>query len=285
MASLPSIVTPLCCIHRDSFADQLAAAASDHGMKKFDQGVGAIGLIVLAAVLASLLVTAMPLVKSEPPAHTSDWLGFAGGVVGGLMTLVAAVVAWVAVQRQIHAQLLIADGQAAIQSYNIVRDHIKALESESHLITDIELRANYTLTSLHYLTADTPIPRWRAVGAKEYFEKERGSLADAYRSFSLASENKASFPAGNFLRSKIAQKFWAFQKELTALRGVLSVAVARIVGEGAMNAADEALCRNTKLKAAFEDLQKACLEYDAIIRKERDRLTSRANEIRVKSGF
>jgi len=34
----------------------------------------------------------------------SDWLGFSGSVVGGAVTLIAAITAWFAVQRQIKAQ-------------------------------------------------------------------------------------------------------------------------------------------------------------------------------------
>lgn len=33
-----------------------------------------------------------------------DWLGFAGGAIGGLMTLIAAAVAWLSVERQIRLE-------------------------------------------------------------------------------------------------------------------------------------------------------------------------------------
>jgi hypothetical protein len=72
-------------------------------MKKIDHGFGAIGLIVLSALLSCYLATALPIIRSEE-AHLSDWLGFAGGAVGGAMTLIAAVMAWFAVQRQIDEQ-------------------------------------------------------------------------------------------------------------------------------------------------------------------------------------
>jgi fumarate reductase subunit D len=228
-------------------------------MKRLDQGLGAIGLLALAAILAVFLVTALPVVKSDPPAHTSDWLGFAGSIVGGLMTLLAAIVAWVAVQRQIHAQMLIADGQAAIQSYNIVRDHIKALESDAQLTGEIELRANYTLSSLEYLRSQTPILRWKVIGAKDYLDKERDALAGAKHNFEVASENKASFPNGGVQRRMVLMQCVEFQGEIIELIGSIKLAMAKTSEEGPIDPADEASFRSNILPEKFQALKSSCL--------------------------
>ena len=65
-------------------------------MKKpvLDKGTFAIGSLMFAVALACLITTAMPVIRL-------DWLGFAGSVIGAMMTLAAAVIAWRAVQRQI----------------------------------------------------------------------------------------------------------------------------------------------------------------------------------------
>lgn len=71
---------------------------------KFDGpgGLIAIGVVLGTMLGASLLATFM----DDPAAwankgYRGDWLGFAGGIVGGLMTLIAAIVAWLSIERQI----------------------------------------------------------------------------------------------------------------------------------------------------------------------------------------
>lgn len=81
-------------------------------LRGIDQGLGAIGLLLLAITLTIVLSVFLPLVKSEPPAHTSDWLRFSGnvvgGIIGGVMTLIAAVVAWRGIKHQVQTQIKLA---------------------------------------------------------------------------------------------------------------------------------------------------------------------------------
>lgn len=81
-------------------------------MRGADQGFGAAGLFVLASVLALLVMIAAPVLKADTT-HFSDWLGFWGAIVGGSMTLLGAIAAWFAVQRQIKEQRRLAEEQAA----------------------------------------------------------------------------------------------------------------------------------------------------------------------------
>ncbi|MET4071544.1 hypothetical protein ABID58_006358 [Bradyrhizobium sp. S3.2.6] len=71
---------------------------------KWDQGLGVIGLLVLATVLALLLTLGIPIAVSKDTVELKDWLGFAGNVLGACVTLLAAVIAWRAVQAQIASQ-------------------------------------------------------------------------------------------------------------------------------------------------------------------------------------
>jgi len=73
-------------------------------MGKWDQGLGAIGLIGLAAVMTGLVAIGAPMASSHSTLELKDWLGFAGNILGGFVTLIAAYVAWKAVQPQILAQ-------------------------------------------------------------------------------------------------------------------------------------------------------------------------------------
>lgn len=76
---------------------------------RIDPGAGAIALLLLATALAVLLTTAVPITVSKDAVELKDWLGFAGNVLGAGVTLLAAVIAWHAVQRQIDAQFRTAE--------------------------------------------------------------------------------------------------------------------------------------------------------------------------------
>jgi hypothetical protein len=72
--------------------------------RHYDQGLGAAGLILLAVVLSVLLTVGIPIVVSRDAVELKDWLGFAGNVLGAGVALLAAAIAWRAVQSQIAAQ-------------------------------------------------------------------------------------------------------------------------------------------------------------------------------------
>jgi hypothetical protein len=58
------------------------------------------------------------------------------------MTLIAAAIAWVAVQRQIAIQQRIADQQTAIQQYTILQTTLAALQEERRLNEAIGLEGS-----------------------------------------------------------------------------------------------------------------------------------------------
>jgi hypothetical protein len=68
-------------------------------------GLSPLWLISFAMLLGCTIVVLIPATIAMGDAiKSSDWIGFAGNVVAGAMTLIAAVLAWFAVQRQIKAQ-------------------------------------------------------------------------------------------------------------------------------------------------------------------------------------
>src|ERR1700677_1668210 len=68
-------------------------------------GLSPLWLISLALILGTFIVIAIPIsIASGESIKASDWIGFAGSIAAGVMTLVAATLAWFAVQRQIKAQ-------------------------------------------------------------------------------------------------------------------------------------------------------------------------------------
>lgn len=68
-------------------------------------GLSPLWLISLAMVLGTLIVVFLPFsITAGEQAKASDWIAFAGNLLAGVMTLIAAVAAWYAVQRQIRSQ-------------------------------------------------------------------------------------------------------------------------------------------------------------------------------------
>jgi hypothetical protein len=68
-------------------------------------GLSPLWLISLALILGTSVVVGLPVsIATGDQIKTSDWIGFAGSIAAGAMTLVAATLAWFAVQRQIKAQ-------------------------------------------------------------------------------------------------------------------------------------------------------------------------------------
>jgi hypothetical protein len=56
-------------------------------------------------VLGTFIVVILPIsIATGDNIKSSDWIGFSGSVLAGAITLLAAVIAWFAVQRQINAQ-------------------------------------------------------------------------------------------------------------------------------------------------------------------------------------
>jgi hypothetical protein len=68
-------------------------------------GLSPLWLISLAMALGILIVVMLPVsIATGDKIKSSDWIGFAGSVLAGAITLLAALIAWFAVQRQIAAQ-------------------------------------------------------------------------------------------------------------------------------------------------------------------------------------
>jgi hypothetical protein len=63
-----------------------------------------LGFVVLATIGMAAAAASVPATLASEQIKWSDWLGFAGNIVGAGAALFAAAVAWRAVQRQIEAQ-------------------------------------------------------------------------------------------------------------------------------------------------------------------------------------
>jgi uncharacterized membrane protein len=85
-------------------------------------GLSPLWLISLGLVLGSVIVVMIPVsISTGKTIKSSDWIGFAGNVVAGAMTLIAAIIAWFAVQRQIKAQEQAEVRERELQTTDIAR--------------------------------------------------------------------------------------------------------------------------------------------------------------------
>jgi hypothetical protein len=80
-------------------------------MRNDGSGGSAVGVLVLAVILAVLLSVGIPILLAPEKVKLSDWLGFAGSLAGALVALIAAGIAWRTVQHQIEANKLLTERQ------------------------------------------------------------------------------------------------------------------------------------------------------------------------------
>jgi uncharacterized membrane protein len=85
-------------------------------------GLSPLWLISLGLVLGCVIVVMVPVsIATGDAIKSSDWIGFAGNVVAGAMTLIAAIIAWFVVQQRIKAQEHAEVRERALQTTDIAR--------------------------------------------------------------------------------------------------------------------------------------------------------------------
>jgi len=67
-----------------------------------------------------------PFLSAAASKNPADWIGFAGSFAAGIMTIVAAVVAWFAVQAQIRAQAEVTKTAEEVRQYELEAHQIAA---------------------------------------------------------------------------------------------------------------------------------------------------------------
>lgn len=117
-------------------------------MKQNLPGLSPLWLISLALVLGTTIVALIPFsISGGETIKGNDWIGFAGNVVGGAITLLAAVMAWFAVQRQIDNETSVriaAQSDAKVAASAILRYSVFAAAvvsaANSDCVTAIKVR-------------------------------------------------------------------------------------------------------------------------------------------------
>ncbi|MBC9883800.1 hypothetical protein G8O24_41740 [Bradyrhizobium sp. INPA01-394B] len=87
-------------------------------------------LVSLAAILALLMGIEVSTIKHKLELDWSDWLGFAGALVGGAATVVAAVIAWKAVRNQNEININLAkrrEVESRKLAISLVKPHLETI--------------------------------------------------------------------------------------------------------------------------------------------------------------
>jgi hypothetical protein len=127
-------------------------------------GLSPLWLIMLALVLGVLIVVMIPVsIAGGDAIRSSDWMGFAGNVVSGAMTLLAAAIAWFAVQRQITAQKEIAKLEET-EAWEIIRGDLQ------EIVYRIDVFWKSVDHAIEPAKNDT-IRDWRHSNVMEYFHE------------------------------------------------------------------------------------------------------------------
>lgn len=105
-------------------------------------GLSPVWLIGLAMTLGVFLVTAIPLIVGQAIGRP-DWIGFSGNIVGATVTLLAAIVAWIAVRRTIETQTATARRQLLLDGLAILIKQAEVIEREYAMISEVELAAHF----------------------------------------------------------------------------------------------------------------------------------------------
>jgi hypothetical protein len=132
-------------------------------------GLSPLWLISLALVLGTIIVVLIPVsIATGDKMKSSDWIGFAGSIAAGAMTLIAATLAWFAVQRQIKSQED-AEKRAAQRAEEQRNAQMSNAKEAAKIVLTQTVHAaaavmNVTEQFLEALAADQPT----SIGAQKY---------------------------------------------------------------------------------------------------------------------
>lgn len=164
-------------------------------MHHFDHGLGAIGLLCFAAILAVLVFTGIPLILAGEPLKASDWLGFAGSIAGAMMALIAAAVAWRAVQWQIEANHKVTDRTAAFSEIAVINVKSQIFEDRLRQITRARLEAaSAAETHQAFIGLTQDIRRANVREARRKMKRHRKTLQSIQREMHQTETRRWGYP-------------------------------------------------------------------------------------------
>jgi hypothetical protein len=239
-------------------------------------GLSPLWLISLAMVLGTAIVVLIPVsISSGDAIKASDWIGFAGNVAAGAMTLIAAAFAWFAVQRQIAAQEDIARQQIAAQRLSILQDRIATLEDDQRLAWDLRAAVRFPAFVVSTFLATPAISPQGCRHAIEALEREIVNLETLSKEFGKAGPKVASMNVAKLTRMKIQIAVRAiFRKEIQNRMILSSLNFPLSPSGGQMDAETPEI----GFQSEIENAESICDEYIGSVAAEIFRLRGILNE-------
>jgi hypothetical protein len=234
------------------------------GQKKLDEGIGAVGLLALATALAVLLTAGIPVALAPDPVKVSDWLGFGGSLAGALVALIAAAVAWRAVQKQITAQAEIAAKQMAIQAFDTLVRHVEDLRADYALQAQIRR----ICMQLYRIANDQLDGRQTHTlsAAKAAFEQERLDLIKAYEEIEHTQGRRWLLPKSGGERYRMEKATLLLIGQLGRFLDVIDMSrIAQVISA-------EKVAQLREKVPNHNPVIKACEEYAVQLRKAETRV-------------
>jgi hypothetical protein len=251
-------------------------------------GLSPLWLISLAMVLGVLILTAVPLILSKEAIHPSDWIGFAGSVLVGGIALLAAIIAWRAVQSQISVQNRIAEIQSAIQRTELHQGNFAILQCEVRFCKSLStLATGLAIPCEHILTQPNPTAL-TAAAAKTFYESSQAELAAIEAELDLAMVDLWAFRDG--LRERSAMVSAIFKVQIVIIDALLPLKQILVVhpGEGNCDPLSESeILSYQKIDTAppAQVLKEAAAVYQAIVFTEIGRLHRMMATTRAEAGL
>jgi hypothetical protein len=250
--------------------------------------IGGVAIVAFCAGIAISFFT-IPLwvtfaINVAKEGGRTDWLGFAGSIVGAAMTLVAAAIAWLAVQKQIGIQQKISDQQTAIQQFTILQSALGVVQEEDRLNALIRLEAQYSKIVEDTL-GNSPLLSGHITATKQYLEgriKEIEALADE---FDRAGKNRWAFPGSGDERHGVRGALIGLNMANVRALQILAPIDLKLLSSGILTAQDIAQAKAISLATARDQLIAECATFQTLLARETTRLSNVLNESRRRAAL
>jgi hypothetical protein len=243
-------------------------------------GLSPVWLIALALVLGTTIVVLLPAsIAGGDAIKASDWIGFAGNVVAGVMTIVAALIAWVAVQKQIGGQHKIAESQIAAQRVAILQDRLAILQDEYRLAWKLRsLAAVPELIPTVFLSTPT-VTMANCDAAIKEFATAIATLEQVTEEIRIAETRRWSRNVGAMERSEIAMALAVFRKaEIANRQSILKLKHQIWESAEVISGRETAPKPVIDLSKETKAVDEKCLAYIEVVAAEISRLDELINE-------
>jgi hypothetical protein len=248
-------------------------------------GLSPLWLISLGLILGCVIVVMIPAsIATGEAIKSSDWIGFAGNVVAGAMTLIAAIIAWFAVQKQITIQREIAESQAAIGRFNILQAQLAILENETRLTSSISIEAKWAVLPQSTYLAGPGLVKMQVESALEEYQKRTEAITSLEHEFEMAGTQRWAFDGGK-TRMSAFRDLIKLKIGITRATGVLKNALIYQIPNNQFRPQDQAACLAVDLTAERDQLVDVAEIHLNTIYQEIARLSDLVRVVRDKANL